>query len=69
MFKNYSAEHNNGISVGFIKPSECRMAGEHIALLCLLHLHNALKATVTSKEFIDLKAFKDVSDIIMLDDF
>jgi hypothetical protein len=68
MCKKYSAEHNNGISVGFIKPSECRMAGEHIVLLRLLCLCNALKATVTSKEFIDLKAVKDASDIIMLDD-
>ncbi len=33
MFKKYLREHNNGIPLGFIKPSECRMAGEHIALL------------------------------------
>ena len=45
------------------------MAGEHIALLRLLRLHNALKATMTSKEFIDLKAFKDASEIVMMDDF
>jgi hypothetical protein len=69
MFKKYSAEHNNGRSIGFIKPSECRMAGEHIALLRLLRLRNALKATVTSKEFIDLKAFKDASEIVIMDDF
>jgi hypothetical protein len=69
MFKKYSAEHNNSRSIGFIKPSECRMAGEHIALLCLLRLCSALKATVTSKEFIDLKAFKDASEIVMMDDF
>ena len=69
MFKKYSAEHNNGRSLGFIKPSECRMAGEHIALLRLLRLRNALKATVTSKEFIDLKAFKDAAEIVMTDDF
>ena len=45
------------------------MAGEHIALLCLLRLRNALKATVTSKEFVDLKVFKSASDIILCDDF
>ena len=45
------------------------MAGEHIALLHLLHLQNALKATVTSKEFIDLKVFKNASEIVMMDDF
>ena len=45
------------------------MADEQIALLCLLRLHNALKATVTSKEFMDLKVFKGASDIILCDDF
>jgi len=45
------------------------MAGEQIALLCLLRLRNALKATVTSKEFVDLKVFKSASDIILCDDF
>ena len=45
------------------------MAGEQIALLCLLHLRNALKATVTSKEFVDLKVFKRASDIILCDNF
>ena len=45
------------------------MAGEHIALLRLLRLRNALKATVTSKEFVDLKVFKSASDIILCDDF
>ncbi len=69
MFKKYSKQHNNGIPLGFIKSSECRMAGEHIALLRLLRLRNALKATVTSKEFMDLKSFKDASDIVMCDDF
>ena len=54
MFKKYSKQHNNGIPFGFIKSLECRMAGEHIALLRLLRLRNALKATVTSKEFMDL---------------
>ena len=54
IFKKYSAEHNNGKTVGFIKPSEC--------------LQNALKVNVTSKEFIDLEAFKDASEIVMMDD-
>jgi hypothetical protein len=69
MFKKYSREHNNGINLGFIKPSECRMAGEQIALLRLLRLRNALKATVTSKEFVDLKVFKSASNILLCDDF
>jgi hypothetical protein len=36
MFKHYSKIHNNGVSIGFIKPSDCQMAGELIALLRLL---------------------------------
>jgi hypothetical protein len=36
MFKKYSRQHNHGVYLGFIKPSECRMAGEHIAILRLL---------------------------------
>ncbi len=54
MFETYSRQHNNGIYLGFIKPLECRMAGEHIALLCILRLKNALRSTIMSKEFIDL---------------
>ena len=38
MFKTFSKQHNNGVSVGFIKPSECRC----VLLLCcisvLLHI-------------------------------
>ena len=57
MFETYSRQHNNGIYLGFIKPSECRMAGKHIALLRLLWLKNALRSTIMSKEFIDLRIF------------
>jgi len=57
MFKKYTRLHNKGIHLGFIKPSECRMAGEHIALLRLMRLKNALRATITSKEFIELRVF------------
>ncbi len=49
IFKQHTKQHNNGCHIGFIKPSECRMAGEHTALLCLFHLKNALRATITSK--------------------
>ena len=48
MFKNYSRIHNIGIALGFIKPSECHMAGEHIALLQLLCLKkNESRAMIT----------------------
>jgi hypothetical protein len=69
MFKTYSQQHNKGIHVGFVKPSECRMAGEHIALLRLLRLKNALKSTIASKEFIDLKSFRSEVAILSTDAF
>jgi len=53
MFETYNCQHNNGFYLVFIKPSECRMAGKHITLLCLLRLKNALRSTIMSKEFID----------------
>jgi hypothetical protein len=33
MFKKYTCMHKNGVFLGFIKPSECWMAGKHIAIL------------------------------------
>ena len=69
MFETYSRQHNNGIYLGFIKPLECRMAGEHITLLCLLRLKNALRSTIMSKEFIDLKIFHADCTILMNPDF
>ncbi len=64
MFKKYSRAHNKGVYIGFIKPSECRMAGEHMALLRLLRLRNALRATITSKEFLDLRVFHTVTSAL-----
>jgi hypothetical protein len=64
MFKKYSHAHNKGVYIGFINPSECRMAGEHIALLRLLRLRNALRATITSKEFLDLRVFHTVMSVL-----
>jgi hypothetical protein len=69
MFKKYSRQHNHGVHLGFIKPSECRMAGEHIAILRLLRLKNALLATINSKEFKDLHVFDSVCQVLMNPDF
>jgi hypothetical protein len=69
IFKENSRRHNGGINLGFIKPSECRMAEEHVALLRLLQLKDALKSTVTSAEFLALKDFKAVAAIISNDNF
>ena len=69
MFKKYSRQHNHGVHLGFVKPSECRMAGEHIAILRLLRLKNALTSTILSKEFIDLRVFDSVCQVLMNPDF
>jgi hypothetical protein len=69
MLKKYTRLHNKGIHLGFIKPSECHMAGEHIALLRLLRLKNGLRATITSKEFIDLRVFHSITAVLMNPDF
>ena len=69
MFKKYTRVHNNGVHLGFIKPSECRMAGKHIAILRLLRLKNALLSTINSKEFIELCAFGSVCQVLSNPDF
>jgi hypothetical protein len=51
IFTKHSIVQNNGIYIGFIKISECRMAGELIGLLCLLRLRNILRVTIALKEF------------------
>mmetsp|Transcript_29159 Transcript_29159/g.69418 ORF Transcript_29159/g.69418 Transcript_29159/m.69418 type:complete len:526 (+) Transcript_29159:715-2292(+) len=52
-----------------MKVSECRMAGHFLALLRLLRLKHALIATVTSKEFRDLKDFESIAQLLINDDF
>ena len=69
MFDKYSWQHNKGIFLGFIKPSECRMASEHVALLHLLRLKDALRSTIMSKEFIDLRIFHGDCNVLMNPDF
>jgi hypothetical protein len=53
IFKKHSMIHNKNTYVGFIKISECWMAGELIGLLCQLRLRHILRATILSKEFQD----------------
>jgi hypothetical protein len=69
MFKHYTKNHNNGIFLGFTKPSECRMVGEQIALTCLLRLRDALKSTINSKEFMDLNNFKPETFVLNNNNF
>jgi hypothetical protein len=69
MFKHYTKIHNNRIFLGFAKPSECQMAGEQIALTCLLQLRDALKSTINSKEFMDLNNFRLETFVLNNDNF
>jgi hypothetical protein len=63
IFKKHSIVHNNGIYIGFIKISECCMAGELIGLLRLLRLRNILRATIALKQFKEIweKHFRERS--------
>jgi hypothetical protein len=54
IFKKHSIMHNNRIHIGFIKISECCMAGELIRLDHLLRLRDILRATIASKKFKDI---------------
>jgi hypothetical protein len=45
------------------------MAGEHIAILRLLRLKNALLSTINSKEFIELRVFPSVCLVLMNPEF
>ena len=56
IFKKHSLMQNNNVHIGFIKISECSMAGELIYLLRLLRLRDILHATIASKEFQDSRA-------------
>jgi hypothetical protein len=63
IFKKHFIIHNNCIYIGFIKISECCMAGELIELLHLLRLRDILRGTIASKEFKDVweKRFRERS--------
>ena len=72
IFRKYTKNANKSIVVGFIKPSECQMAGQHIPLCRLLCLKSALRATCISQEFNDggfRRTFLDEVLIIESDDF
>jgi hypothetical protein len=59
--------HNNRIYIGFIKISECRMAGELIGLLCLLRLRDILRATIASEGFKDIWEKTFPREVIVLE--
>jgi hypothetical protein len=63
----HSIMHNNGIYIGFIKISECRMAGELIGLLRLLRLRNILRATIALIEFKEIWEKTFQREVIVLE--
>ncbi len=67
IFMKHSIMHNNCIYIGFIKISECRMAGELIGLLHLLRLRDILRATIASKEFKDIWEITFWREVIVLE--
>jgi hypothetical protein len=67
IFKKHSIMDNNRFYIGFIKISECRMAGELIGLLCLLRLKDILRATIASKEFKDILEKGFQREVIVLE--
>jgi hypothetical protein len=53
IFKKQSKAHNSGRLIGFIKPSECWMAGESIALLRCLQSKDSLRSNITSPKYVN----------------
>ncbi len=60
MFKECSRENNNRIPLGFVKPSECRIAGKIVAALRVLCLKRALQQCIKKPQFLCLKMHKQV---------
>ncbi len=58
---------HNPIYIGFIKISECRMAGELIGFPCLLRLRDILRVTIASKEFKDIWEKTFWQEVIVLE--
>ncbi len=59
-----SKQHNQDQYLGFVKPSECQMAGEIIACLHLIRLKLTLQAVITSAEFLTLKQHRDIAMVL-----
>ncbi len=49
----------------YFKMCNCSMAGHLISMLRVLRLKQALQSTVTSPEFVQLNAFKDLAKVIL----
>ena len=64
MFKKVSKQHNQGQYLGFVKPSECQMAGEIIACLRLIRLKPTLQAVITLAEYLTLKRHRDLAMVL-----
>ena len=65
VFAKEAREEFDGQPVGFIKPSECRMAGEGLQLCRLLRLKKVIQRVVTSKVFLEQKKWTTEAEILM----
>ena len=70
LFRRVSKVHNNGRELTFIKPSDCRMGGQCIALLRVLRLKEPLDECFASKVFLDLgNRFTPLRDVVKVEEF
>lgn len=53
VFRKISKVHNNGKTLLFIEPSECRMGGEALQLLRVLRLKDTIMEATMSKVFVE----------------
>ena len=69
LFSRVSKMHNSGRVLLFIKPSECRMGGEAIQLLCVMRLRDTLLECMASKVFLEMKKFQYIGAVARKDEF
>jgi len=55
IFSKYSKQHNQGKKIGLIRAADTRMGGHVLVLIRMIRLHAALRNTVTSREYLELK--------------
>ena len=68
-FTKISKMHNDGRYLGFIQPSECRMGGELMQLIRIVHLKGPLGEAVNSKVFLEDKKFSFLAKLVNNENF
>lgn len=69
VFRKISKVHNNGKTLLFIEPSECRMGGEALQLLRVLRLKDTIMEATMSKVFVEEKKFHFIREIVRHEGF